>query len=102
MTEEMTTRFKDLSNLVISDWIINPFLADSQQAQQTLLTDLMDLQNDYEAEVLFRKKDFESFWIATRSTYPRLWEFLKVFILSFPYNIFSGRRVQCSCKPLTK
>ena len=84
MTEEMTTRFKDLSNLVISDWIINPFLADSQQAQQTLQTDLIDLQNDCEAEVLFRKKDFESFWIAQRSTYPRLWEFLKVFILAFP------------------
>ena len=74
MTEEMTTRFKDLSNLVIPDWIINPFLADSQQAQQTLQTDLIDLQNDCEAEVLFRKKDFESFWIAQRSTYPRLWE----------------------------
>ena len=84
MTEEMTTRFKDLSNLVIPDWIINPFLADSQQAQQTLQTDLIDLQNDCEAEVLFRKKDFESFWIAQRSTYPRLWEFLKVFILAFP------------------
>ena len=31
-----------------------------------------------------KKKDFESFWIAQRSTYPRLWEFLKVFILAFP------------------
>ena len=69
MTEEMTTRFKDLSNLVIPDWIINPFLADSQQAQQTLQTDLIDLQNDCKAEVLFKKKDFESFWIAQRSTY---------------------------------
>ena len=84
MTEEMTTRFKDLSNLVILDWIINPFLVDSQQVQQTLQTDLIDLQNDCEAEVLFKKKDFESFWIAQRSTYPRLWEFLKVFIPAFP------------------
>ena len=69
---------------MIPDWIIKPFLADSQQVQQTLQTDLIDLQNDCEAKVLFKKKYFESFWIAQRSTYPRLWEFLKVFVLAFP------------------
>ena len=84
MKEDMSTRFKDLSNFVIPDWVINSFLSDSQQAQQGLQTELIDLQNDCEAEVLFRKKDFESFWIAQRSTYPRLWEFLLVFIQSFP------------------
>ena len=61
VTEETTTRFKDLSNLVIPDWIINPFLADSQQAQQTLQTDLIDLQNDCEAQVLFKKKTLSHF-----------------------------------------
>ena len=99
MTEEMTTRFKDLSNLVIPDWIINPFLANSQQAQQTLQTDLIDLQNDCEAEVLFRKKvildctaiNLSSSLGISQSIYP-----------GFPYYIFSGKRVQCSCKPLTK
>ena len=49
MTEEMTTPFKNLSNLVIPDRIINPFLADSQLAPQTLQTDLIDVQNDCEA-----------------------------------------------------
>ena len=43
MTEGTTTRFKDLSNLVIPDWIINPLLTGSQQAQQTLQTDLINL-----------------------------------------------------------
>ena len=84
-TEEMTTCFKDLSNLMIPDSILNPFLADSQQAQQTLQTDL--IQNDCEPKVLFRKKDFESFWITQQSTYSHLWEFLKVFILAFPTNL---------------
>ena len=55
MTEKMTTCFKDLFNLVIPNWIINPFLADSQQVQQTLQTDLTDFQNDCEAKVLFKK-----------------------------------------------
>ena len=58
MTEEMTICFKDFSNLVIRDWIINPFLADSQRTQQTLQTGSIDLQNDCKAEVLFRKKYF--------------------------------------------
>ena len=53
LTEEMTNRFKD--NLLIPDWIINPFLTDSQQVQQTLQIDLTDLQNQREAEVLVRE-----------------------------------------------
>ena len=84
MKEDMSTYFKDLSNFVIPDWVINPFLSNSQQAQQALQIELIDLQNDCEVEVLFRKKDFESFRIAQRSTYPRLWEFLQVFMLAFP------------------
>ena len=80
----MSTRFKNLSNIVIPDWVINTFLSDSQQTQQALQIELIDLQNDCETELLFRKKDFVSFWIAQRSTYPRLWEFLGVFILAFP------------------
>ena len=63
-------------------------MSDSQQEQQVLQTELIDLENDCDAEVLFRKKDFESFWIAQISTYPRLWEFLRVFILAFPTTYF--------------
>ena len=84
MKKNMSTRFKDLFNLVIPDWVINSFLSDLQQAQQALQTELIHLQNDSEAKVLFRKKGCESFWIAQRSTYPCLWEFLRVFILAFP------------------
>ena len=52
----MTPTFKDLCDLVIPDWAVNPFLADLQQAQQSLQTDLIDLQNDCEVEVLFEKR----------------------------------------------
>ena len=55
MTKEMTTCFKNLSDLIILNWLINSFLTNS------LPTDLIDLQNDCEAEVLFRKKDFKLF-----------------------------------------
>ena len=68
MKENMSIRFKDFSNFVIPDWVINPFLSNSQQVQQALQTELIDLQNDCEAEVLFRKKVFESFWIAQKLT----------------------------------
>ena len=58
MKEDMSTRFKNLSNFVIPDWVINPFLSDSQQALQT---ELINLQNDCKAEVLFTKKDLGHF-----------------------------------------
>ena len=37
----MSTRFKDLCNFVIPDWVINPFMLDSQQAQQAVQTELI-------------------------------------------------------------
>ena len=39
MRKKMTPTFKDLCDLVIPDWAVNPFLADLQQAQQSLQTD---------------------------------------------------------------
>ena len=39
MKEDKSTRYKDFSNFVIPDWVINPFLSDSQQVLQTDLID---------------------------------------------------------------
>ena len=91
--KDISTRFKDLSNFVIPDWVINPFLWDLEQVQQALQTELIDLQNDCEGEVLFRNKTLSHFWIAQRSTYPRLWEFLRVFILAFLTTYLSRKGV---------
>ena len=76
------------SDLVVPDWVVNSFLANPQQAHQCLPIDLIDLQNDCEAEELFTKKDFELFWIAQRSTYSLLWESLQYLHLAF-YLAFS-------------
>ena len=48
---------KDLNNI--------PGIKKSESLQK----DLINVQSNCDAEVLFRKKDFELFWIAQQSTY---------------------------------
>ena len=62
LKEDLLIRFKDLKELKIPGWVVNPFHADANNADPNLVEELKDLQNDFEGEVLFQQIGYEAFW----------------------------------------
>lgn len=84
LIEEMTIRFKDLTEFVIPTWIINPFLSDVESVSQNLNEQFIELQNDLEAKIIFNQCDYDAFWVRFRHRYPLLWKEVKLPIMAFP------------------
>ncbi|XP_068229546.1 SCAN domain-containing protein 3-like [Palaemon carinicauda] len=84
LKEDMTIRFKDLKELKIPEWVVNPFQADATNADPNLVEELIDLQNDIEGKVLFQQIGYEAFWPKEQDKYPHLWKKIKLLLLAFP------------------
>lgn len=102
LKEDMMTRFKDLNELKIPDWAINPFLADVHNVDQNLLEELIDLQNDFEARVWFQQTGYEAFWAKEQNKYPQLWQQIKLLLLSFPSSYLVEKGFSVVMQLLTK
>lgn len=66
------TLFKDLCDLVVPDWAINPSLSDDSSAHQNLHEETNDLQNLLEAKIHFKLLGYEAFWLAQNAKIPKL------------------------------
>ena len=94
ITEVMVARFEDSTNLVIPDWVIDPFESDISSVPVHLREIFLDLKNDEEMKVTYRK-GYGSVWLKTSITpnYACFWEEVKLFlfmaILSF-YQVQRG------------
>nr|XP_020653392.1 SCAN domain-containing protein 3-like [Pogona vitticeps]XP_020653393.1 SCAN domain-containing protein 3-like [Pogona vitticeps] len=84
LKEDIETRFYDLINLNVPTWVLNPFTADFAQLHPKLQEPLTDLKYDCEAQSHFQSYGYEAFWVKMRSSYPILWEEVKLLILAFP------------------
>ncbi|XP_077284199.1 protein FAM200A-like [Arctopsyche grandis] len=84
LIEDMIMRFKDLYELLIPDWIINPFLSDVESVSQNLKEQFIELQNDCEAKIVFNQCDYDVFWVRFRHRYSLLWKEVKLPIVAFP------------------
>jgi hypothetical protein len=102
LKEDMMTRFKDLNDLKIPDWVINPFLADAYNANQNLIEQLIDLQNDIEAQIQFQQTGYEAFWAKEQSKYPQLWQEVKLLLIAFPSSYMVERGFSAVLNLLTK
>ena len=74
LKEDLVIRFKDLKELKIPEWVVNPFLADANNADPILFEEHIDLQNDFESKVLFQQTGYEAFWPKQQDRYPHLWK----------------------------
>ncbi|XP_077287747.1 zinc finger MYM-type protein 6-like [Arctopsyche grandis] len=83
LIEDMIIPFKDLYELLIPDWIINPFLSDVESVSQKLKEQFIELQNDCEAKIVFNQCDYDVFWVRFRHRYPLLWKEIKLSIVAF-------------------
>ncbi|XP_077290369.1 SCAN domain-containing protein 3-like [Arctopsyche grandis] len=84
LIEDMIIRFKDLYELLIPDWIINPFLSDVESVSKNLKQQFIELQNDCKAKIVFNQCDYDVFWVRFRHRYPLLWKEVKLPIVAFP------------------
>ena len=63
LREEMLVRFRDLIEMEIPDWIVNPFTFPVENIDISLQESLIDLQSDHEARARFRQ-GFNSLWLS--------------------------------------
>ncbi|XP_068234219.1 protein FAM200C-like [Palaemon carinicauda] len=64
LKEDMTIRFKDLKELKIPEWVVNPFQADATNADPNLVEELIDLQNEIEVDIIDPYCAYEDFHLS--------------------------------------
>ena len=84
-------RFKDLEELKVPEWVVNPFQADANNTDPNLVEELIDLQNDFESKVLFKQIGYETFWPKEQDKYPHLWKEIKLLLLAFPSSYLAEK-----------
>ena len=82
--EDMKVRFKDLLDLEVFPWLVEPFATNINDCDSTMQEMLIDLQSDEEARAIFRAHVWAAFWIKWKNRFPQLWEKVELFILAFP------------------
>ena len=102
LKEDLEIRFKDLKELKIPEWVVNPFQADANNTDPNLVEELIDLQNDFEGKVLFQQIGYEAFWPKEQDKYPYLWKKIKLLLLAFPSSYLVEKGFSVVLQLLTK
>ena len=70
--EDMKVRFKDLLDLEVFPWLVEPFATNINDCDSTMQEMLIDLQSDEEALAIFRAHGWAAFWIKWKNRFPQL------------------------------
>lgn len=93
LDEDFEFRFADLEEMQFPDWLLQPFLADLENAPQDLCEELTEVQHDDSAKVIFKEKG-QKFWLHDEISqrFPKLTSIARHQILPFP----SSYLVECA------
>lgn len=81
---DMAIRFRDLQQLDVPDWVMEPWKADAVSCEPEIQESLIDLQNDEEAKATFRTSGWRAMWVTQGQRFPPLWERVHLLLLAFP------------------
>uniref|UniRef100_A0A3Q3B1D1 C2H2-type domain-containing protein n=1 Tax=Kryptolebias marmoratus TaxID=37003 RepID=A0A3Q3B1D1_KRYMA len=81
---DLETRFRDLLDLNVPVWMVQPFQADVVDCELAIQEHLVDIQCDIEFQATFLTSGWSSMWAKYASCYPALWEKTKLLLLAFP------------------
>lgn len=81
---DLEIRFRDLLDLDVPVWVVQPFQADVVSCELPIQEHLVDLKCDVEAQATFRTCGWGSMWTKYATRYPALWEKTKLLLLAFP------------------
>ncbi|KAL4104424.1 hypothetical protein QTP88_019725 [Uroleucon formosanum] len=102
LKDDMSTRFKDINDLIIAEWVLNPFLADIQNLQPSIQEELLEVKHNEEAKIDFKHNGYELFWLKQKSMYPQLWKEVELLIMAFPSTYLVEKSFSAVQQLLTK
>ncbi|KAL4113309.1 hypothetical protein QTP88_016958 [Uroleucon formosanum] len=102
LKDDMSTRFKDINDLIIPEWVLNPFLADIQNLQPSIQEELLEVKHNEEAKIDFKHNGYELFWLKQKSMYPQLWKEVELLIMAFPSTYLVEKGFSAVQQLLTK
>lgn len=84
---DMEIRFRDLLNLVVPAWVVQPFQADVTECETSIQEHLVDIQCDDKAQAIFRTSGWCNMWVKYAHPYPACWQKNEAVDSRFPNNI---------------
>ncbi|XP_051950665.1 zinc finger BED domain-containing protein 5-like [Xyrauchen texanus] len=81
---DMEIRFRDLDQLDVPEWVMEPFQVDVSRTEDEIQETLIDLQNDEEAKSTFRTCGWRVMWATHGQRFPLLWKRIRLLLLAFP------------------
>ena len=101
---DLTTRFEDLLNMQIPQWIINPYSYTSlEEATVIIQEELIAISTDEDLKEKFYQ-GYQKFWLQRNieSQYPALWNIAQKYLISFPSSYLVERGFSVVTNILTK
>ena len=85
LRDDMLIRFKDLTELVIPTWVINPFGTNIETVDIHLQEEFIDLLNDIECSAVFPQIGYNAFWMRNEVSeqYPHIYQAIKLMFVAF-------------------
>ena len=82
---DFSERFKDILNMNIPDWVIDPFTYVNIDESSHLKEELIELITNEELKIKF-KSGYQEFWLQKpiSTLYPGLWKMVQKFLIAFP------------------
>lgn len=83
---DMKIRFKDIIDLVIYEWMINPFNANLEEVDVVYQEELLELKYDEESKNIFNIFGSQKLWQHKKmpNLYPKMWQKMKDTLIPFP------------------
>ena len=86
LREDLLIRFKDIPELVIPNFVINPFGTNIETLDPQFQEEFIDLQNNIECNAIFTQCGYSAFWIKMEVSerYPHIYQTVKLMFVAFP------------------
>lgn len=69
----MKSRFRDLLEVQIPNWILDPFSFETvDELESFLQMEFIDIKHDCETQIIFKQVGYEFAWLKIKDTYPQL------------------------------
>ena len=104
LKEDLLIRFKDLTELVIPNFVINPFGTNIETLDPQFQEEFIDLQNDIECNTIFTQCGYSAFWITKEVSerYPHIYQTVKLMFVAFPSSYLVEKGFSTVVNLLTK
>ena len=104
LRDDVLIRFKDLTELVIPNFVIDPFTTNIETLDLQLQEEFIDLQNDIECNAIFTQCGYSEFWMKNEVSerYLHIYQAVKFMFVPFPSSYLVEKGFSAVISLLTK